>query len=357
MESLEDLERKLRDRLDAIGPEAASHPPARPHAPRPRARPKDRRVLWRSQDPDVREAPDRPRGVTSRSCRRAGRASGAGAARRVLNATRCVGSKTASVGYAVRSWGNLSTMVYPPRVSLACPHDPRRPTAEGAGDASPGISHPGEDEPRDRQGAPPRREDGDVLYDLDLPEARRIEPNRSRHRRYGHLSDVAGPSARDSTSGLSVGAPCHPSHRLRRWTQRPRTWIFECKLCRARFTYRSYCWPCCANACSASFELDGQWLKELTSGPITPAGGQFHGVRLSDWASSLAGHFVTSAYSYLRDGRGSNAEGTASRELLGAADRRDAGSDRVRLASTSRRARRLHLDLGPRSLQAVRHRP
>ena len=26
----------------------------------------------------------------------------------------------------------------------------------------------------------------------------------------------------------------------------PRTWVFECKLCRARFTYRSYCWPCCA---------------------------------------------------------------------------------------------------------------
>ena len=27
----------------------------------------------------------------------------------------------------------------------------------------------------------------------------------------------------------------------------PRTWVYECKLCRARFTYRSYCWPCCAN--------------------------------------------------------------------------------------------------------------
>ena len=44
----------------------------------------------------------------------------------------------------------------------------------------------------------------------------------------------------------SVGGPWQPLERLRRWTQRPRTWVFECKLCRARFTYRSYCWPCCA---------------------------------------------------------------------------------------------------------------
>ena len=24
-------------------------------------------------------------------------------------------------------------------------------------------------------------------------------------------------------------------------------WLYECKLCRARFTKRSYCWPCDAN--------------------------------------------------------------------------------------------------------------
>ena len=29
-----------------------------------------------------------------------------------------------------------------------------------------------------------------------------------------------------------------------RWNQEPQTWVFECKLCRARFTTRWYFWPC-----------------------------------------------------------------------------------------------------------------
>ena len=63
--------------------------------------------------------------------------------------------------------------------------------------------------------------------------------------RYDESLVLDAPSAR-----RVIPAPCRwlwqASERLPTWTQRPRTWVFECKLCRARFTYRSYCWPCCA---------------------------------------------------------------------------------------------------------------
>ncbi len=87
MTDLEDLERLLRTRLDAIG-RASCRAPARAQAPRPRASPQDRRVLPRSSDRDVREAPDRPRGVASLASSRPGRASRAGASRARLDKAR-----------------------------------------------------------------------------------------------------------------------------------------------------------------------------------------------------------------------------------------------------------------------------
>ena len=52
--------------------------------------------------------------------------------------------------------------------------------------------------------------------------------------------------AEESDPQRRVVGSCQASERLPTWMQRPRTWVFECKLCRARVTYLSYCWPCCA---------------------------------------------------------------------------------------------------------------
>ena len=40
-------------------------------------------------------------------------------------------------------------------------------------------------------------------------------------------------------SDVCIGSSYHASERLRRWTQRPRAWLYECKLYRARFTKTS----------------------------------------------------------------------------------------------------------------------
>jgi hypothetical protein len=68
----------------------------------------------------------------------------------------------------------------------------------------------------------------------------------------GELSDTAAAPSHGAVAAFHtramflVGGTWHTSERLPRWNREPQTWIFECKLCRARFSYRSYCWPCCA---------------------------------------------------------------------------------------------------------------